>query len=144
MEFNLMTKKYKIIEISKLFLALSIVFSAVLLISRPISADFKSQVDTVTQSDEVESDRWEKDRREKDRDFGYQQGFENGKNGYGPNVDRDEIPVLPGVKNSDEYKNGYQEGYSKRWHQEHPLLGVVFDVFASIWGVVSGLFSEVS
>ncbi|HFH9611057.1 TPA: hypothetical protein ACJ7D8_001675 [Streptococcus pyogenes] len=93
-----MTKKYKIIEISKLFLALSIVFSAVLLISRPVSADFKSQVDTVTQSDEVESDRWEKDRREKDRDFGYQQGFENGKNGYGPNVDRDEIPVLPGVK----------------------------------------------
>ncbi|HIF0022481.1 TPA: hypothetical protein ACXR6L_000907 [Streptococcus pyogenes] len=114
-----MTKKYKIIEISKLFLALSIVFSAVLLISRPVSADFKSQVDTVTQSDEVESDRWEKDRREKDRDFGYQQGFENG-------------------------KNGYQEGYSKRWHQEHPLLGVVFDVFASIWDVVSGLFSEVS
>ncbi|EOW2821826.1 hypothetical protein ACUB69_000907 [Streptococcus pyogenes] len=139
-----MTKKYKIIEISKLFLALSIVFSAVLLISRPVSADFKSQVDTVTQSDEVESDRWEKDRREKDRDFGYQQGFENGKNGYGPNVDRDEIPVPSGMKNSDEYKNGYQEGYSKRWHQEHPLLGVVFDVFASIWDVVSGLFSEVS
>lgn len=61
MEFNLMTKKYKIIDISKLFLALSIVFSAVLLISRPVSADFKSQVDTVTQSDEVESDRWEKE-----------------------------------------------------------------------------------
>ncbi|VGU99023.1 Uncharacterised protein [Streptococcus pyogenes] len=139
-----MTKKYKIIEISKLFLALSIVFSAVLLISRPVSADFKSQVDTVTQSDEVESDRWEKDRREKDRDFGYQQGFENGKNGYGPNVDRDEIPVLPGVKNSDEYKNGYQEGYSQAWHQEHPFQGVifaVFDVFSLIWGVISELFT---
>ncbi|QCK59680.1 hypothetical protein [Streptococcus pyogenes] len=119
-----------------LFLAL---FGTVLLISRPVSADFKGQVDTVTQSDEVES---ESDRWKKDRDFGSQRGLEDGKTGYGPNISRDDILLPPDIQNPDDYKDGYQEDYSQGWHQEHPLLGVIFDVFDSIWGVVSGLFSE--
>ncbi|HEP6064563.1 TPA: hypothetical protein ACJT7N_001112 [Streptococcus pyogenes] len=121
-----------------LFLAL---FGTVLLISRPVSADFKGQVDTVTQSDEVksESDRWKKD-----RDFGSQRGLEDGKTGYGPNISRDDILLPPGIQNPDDYKDGYQEGYSQGWHQENPLLGVIFDVFDSIWNVMSGLFNGVN
>ncbi|HHJ7756089.1 TPA: hypothetical protein ACQNB9_000075 [Streptococcus pyogenes] len=115
------------------FLALFIA-SAVYLISRPVSADLTSQVNRVTQFDQSS---WEED-----RESGYEKGLENGKNGYGPNVSRDTIPVPEGIQNSDEYKDGYQEGYSEGWHQEHPLLGVVFNVFVSIWGVVSGLFCE--
>ncbi|MEN4319374.1 hypothetical protein R2602_04940 [Streptococcus pyogenes] len=121
-----------------LFLAL---FGTVLLISRPVSADFKGQMDTVTQSDEVES---ESDRWKKDRDFGSQRGLEDGKTSYGPNISRDDILLPPGIQNPDDYKDGYQEGYSQGWHQEHPLLGVIFDVFDSIWNVMSGLFNGVN
>ncbi|HEP1726116.1 TPA: hypothetical protein VB706_001334 [Streptococcus pyogenes] len=110
-------------------------------VSRPVSADFKSQVDTATQSDEVES---ESDRWKKDRDFGSQRGLEDGKTGYGPNISRGDILLPPGIQNPDDYKDGYQEGYSQGWHQEHPLLGVIFDVFDSIWNVMSGLFNGVN
>ncbi|HHJ8382803.1 TPA: hypothetical protein ACQN8F_000084 [Streptococcus pyogenes] len=110
--------------------------SAVYLISRPVSADLTSQVDRVTQFDQSS---WEKD-----RESGYEKGFENGKNGYGPNVSRNAIPVPEGIQDSSEYKDGYQQGYSEGWHQEHPLLGVVFDFFVSIWDVMSDLFNEVS
>ncbi|HER6664767.1 TPA: hypothetical protein VL637_001482 [Streptococcus pyogenes] len=81
---------------------------------------------------------------DRDREFGQQKGIDDGKNGYWPNVNRQEITIPKGIDYPDEYRDGYQEGYSQGWHQEHPLLGVIFDVFDSIWNVMSGLFNGVN
>ncbi|MEN4344547.1 hypothetical protein [Streptococcus pyogenes] len=85
--------------------------------------------------------------RVRDREFGRQNGEKDGKegkNGFGPTISRDNIPVRENIKHEDEYKNGYQEGYSQGWHQVHPFQGAVFDVFSLIWGVISGLFNGVN
>ncbi|HES1181704.1 TPA: hypothetical protein VNV54_001018 [Streptococcus pyogenes] len=140
------TKSKRFLNLATLFLAL---LGTTLLMAQPVKAEVteRSQVsrpvsvDTVTQSDEVES---ENDRWKKDRDFGSQRGLEDGKTSYGPNISRDDILLPPGIQNPDDYKDGYQEGYSQGWHQEHPLLGVIFDVFGSIWNVMSGLFNGVN
>ncbi len=120
------------------------VFSAVLLISRPVSAD--QMVNQSEQTDSVglltDSDGYSTN-EERDRKFGKQNGIDDGKNGYWPNVNREEIPIpAKGVDFEDEYRDGYEEGYSEGWHQEHPLLGVVFDVFDLIWGAVGGFFGS--
>ncbi|HEP1345509.1 TPA: hypothetical protein VB393_000713 [Streptococcus pyogenes] len=78
----------------------------------------------------------------RDREYGKQQGIDDGKNGYWPNVSREEIPIPRGIDFEDKYRDGYEEGYSEGWHQEHPFQGAIFDVFVSIWSIVSGLFSE--
>ncbi|HHK0053390.1 TPA: hypothetical protein ACQMHT_001508 [Streptococcus pyogenes] len=80
----------------------------------------------------------------KDREFGRQNGQKDGKegkNGFGPTINRDDIQVPEKVKHQDEYQDGYEQGYREGWQQEHPLLGVVFDVFDLIWGAVGGFFS---
>ncbi|MGS7109253.1 hypothetical protein ACEN6Y_02295 [Streptococcus pyogenes] len=148
------TKSKRFLNLATLCLALPLL-GTTLLMARPVKADVSRsegaerteqqnlfrgpQEDFEEGNDEAGSYTYT---WEKDRDFGKQQGLEAGKNGYGPNISRDDISVPVGMQNPDEYKDGYQEGYSEGWHQEHPLLGVVFDVFVSIWGVVSGLFSE--
>ncbi|HER5543665.1 TPA: hypothetical protein VLL19_001295 [Streptococcus pyogenes] len=130
-------------KLATLFLALNMVFSAVLLISRPVSADQMvnqsertDNVGVLTDSDGYSTNEY------RDREYGKQQGIDDGKNGYWPNVNRKEIPIPRGIDFEDEYRDGYEEGYSEGWHKEHPFQGAIFDVFVSIWGVVSGLFSE--
>ncbi|HFS5623870.1 TPA: hypothetical protein ACHV1C_000590 [Streptococcus pyogenes] len=118
-------------------------FGTVLLISRPVSAD--QMVNQSERTDNVrvltDSDGYSTNEG-RDREFGKQKGNDDGKNGYWPNVNRQEITIPKGIDYPDKYRDGYEEGYSEGWHKEHPFQGAIFDVFVSIWGVVSGLFSE--
>ncbi|HHD5094574.1 hypothetical protein ACOD6R_05365 [Streptococcus pyogenes] len=130
----------KYIKWTVLFLTL---FGTVLLISRPVSAD--QMVNQSARTDNVrgltDSDGYSTNEG-RDREFGKQKGNDDGKNGYWPNVNRQEITIPKGIDYPDKYRDGYEEGYSEGWHKEHPFQGAIFDVFVSIWGVVSGLFSE--
>lgn len=137
MESNIMRRKIeKYIKWTVLFLTL---FGTVLLISRPVSAD--QMVNQSERTDNVrvltDSDGYSTNEG-RDREFGKQKGNDDGKNGYWPNVNRQEITIPKGI----DYPDKYEEGYSEGWHKEHPFQGAIFDVFVSIWGVVSGLFSE--
>ncbi|VGV18976.1 hypothetical protein [Streptococcus pyogenes] len=137
-----MTKAIKLVILSL------ILFTTVFLSVRQASADL--MMDGVTYSESIDSNTFSSNSEEvdniweKDRDFGKQRGFEAGKNGLGPTINRGDIPVPEKVKHKDKYQDGYQEGYSQAWHQEHPFQGVifaVFDVFSLIWGVISELFT---
>ncbi|HEP1280790.1 TPA: hypothetical protein VB373_000684 [Streptococcus pyogenes] len=146
------TKSKRFLNLATLCLAL---LGTTLLMTCPVKAEVsKSEGAERTEQQNLSRDRQEgveegddeagSDTSKKDREFGKQEGFEAGKKGYWPNVNREEIPILRRIDFEDKYREGYQEGYSEGWHQEHPLLGVVFDVFDSIWNVMSGLFNGVN
>lgn len=144
------TKKSKrFLNLATLCLAL---LGTTLLMAHPVNAEVAKQSGgsdkMVNQSERTDNVRVLTDsdgystNEGRDREFGKQKGNDDGKNGYWPNVNRQEITIPKGIDYPDEYRDGYEEGYSEGWHKEHPFQGAIFDVFVSIWGVVSGLFSE--
>ncbi|HEP1765442.1 TPA: hypothetical protein VB765_000880 [Streptococcus pyogenes] len=148
------TRSKRFLNLATLSLAL---LGTTLLMGRPVKAETVQSVSgdrsadqMVNQSEQTDSVGLLTDsdgystNEDRDREFGQQKGIDDGKNGYWPNVNRQEITIPKGIDYPDEYRDGYQEGYSQGWHQEHPLLGVIFDVFDSIWNVMSGLFNGVN
>ncbi|HFR2972071.1 TPA: hypothetical protein ACHUAE_000932 [Streptococcus pyogenes] len=113
----------KYIKWTVLFLTL---FGTVLLISRPVSAD--QMVNQSERTDNVrvltDSDGYSTNEG-RDREFGKQKGNDDGKNGYWPNVNRQEITIPKGIDYPDKYRDGYEEGYSEGWHKEHPFQGAI-------------------
>ncbi|HEQ5913003.1 TPA: hypothetical protein VHH74_001695 [Streptococcus pyogenes] len=72
----------------------------------------------------------------KDREFGRQNGQKDGKegkNGFGPTINRDDIQVPEKVKHQDEYQDGYEQGYREGWQQEHPLLSFLKHILGSMF-----------
>ncbi|HER6861546.1 TPA: hypothetical protein VL850_001590 [Streptococcus pyogenes] len=145
------TRSKRFLNLATLCLAL---LSTTLLTTQPVKAEVtrsnqthittKSYEDSRKQGTDDGYENGYSTNEDRDREFGQQKGIDDGKNGYWPNVNRQEITIPKGIDYPDEYRDGYQEGYSQGWHQEHPLLGVIFDVFDSIWNVMSGLFNGVN
>ncbi|VHA87494.1 hypothetical protein [Streptococcus pyogenes] len=147
------TKSKRFLNLATLCLAL---LGTTLLTTQPVKAEAVQSVGRDRSTDQMvnQSERTDNvgvltdsdgysTNEERDRKFGKQNGIDDGKNGYWPNVNREEIPIpAKGVDFEDEYRDGYEEGYSEGWHQEHPLLGVVFDVFDFIWDAVGGFFGS--
>lgn len=140
------TKSNCFLNLATLCLAL---FGAILLMAQPANAEEVSPNIGVEGTSQYYGEMQgeydeEAELSSKDREFGRQNGQKDGKegkNGFGPTINRDDIQVPEKVKHQDEYQDGYEQDYREGWQQEHPLLGVVFDVFDLIWGAVGGFFS---
>ncbi|HEP1432181.1 TPA: hypothetical protein ACJTRZ_001339 [Streptococcus pyogenes] len=116
-----------------LLLCLALLGVAVLT-SNPVKADegvFESprvltedhEYEEVSEVNEYE----EVDQMSPERRRGFEDGLRDGENAESPNVNRNEILIPEDVKdqwnNADDsdYRDGYEQGYSKKWHDNHPI-----------------------